>query len=226
MGVLGSIGKKWSRFNERPDDETPIEWCFRAMTLLPRTLSLSPLPHSPATHQDLQRIDYYVLAWVPIVIVLSLPATLGYRTLTYLACAVAFYRWAEILATQLGILLVSTRVQHSPTRMVVPIRGSAQRGLELGLVNLLQLIIAFSVMSQGVTAANKHSYQPMPGSWFDHLYMSWTNVLTLGNGYASQSVLARLLVMAEVGSGLLMIGITLAAILGRFGETNSPNAPF
>jgi hypothetical protein len=45
-------------------------------------------------------------------------------------------------------------------------------------------------------------------------YLSWTTLLTIGSDIIPTNWIGRILLMLELGTGLLVLGVTLSALIG------------
>jgi hypothetical protein len=55
---------------------------------------------------------------------------------------------------------------------------------------------------------------------FEFLYLNWTYMATLGNGYLPASSMAHLFQVAAATAGILLLGIVAARALGVIGDTS------
>jgi hypothetical protein len=132
---------------------------------------------------------------------------------------------ARIFELYMVVLRVIVSDSSPLFRVPVPVpvhsQQSAVRHILLVPIYLVQMTLVFAVLFQ--TLAHGHvintvtgSPQPIEGAW-TFLYLSWTTLSTLGSGFIFTSTSSRLIGMAEVVSGLAMIGVMLSAFIGSLG---------
>jgi hypothetical protein len=99
-------------------------------------------------------------------------------------------------------------------------RRSGVGPVVIALWNIVQVILIFALLYQNLAGGGRPGVFEAPSrpavelsGWFSFLYLSWTTLFPPGSGYTPASTTARVLVMAESGSGLLIIGLTLAALI-------------
>jgi hypothetical protein len=99
----------------------------------------------------------------------------------------------------------------------------------IALWNIAQVIVIYAIGYQNLAAGHGERVfdTPLgdkggPSGHFGFLYLSWTTLFPPGSGFTAISTPARMLVMAESGSGLMIIGLTLAALLGQIDKSKTP----
>lgn len=117
----------------------------------------------------------------------------------------------EILVSGLLVIYSAT----TPARKVL----NARRTLTLTLINVVAVILMFAVADRWLATnwpewAGFRAGQGQPLRQEDFLYMSWTNLTTLGNSFNPVTIPAQALIVAEVSSGLLLLTVIVASILG------------
>lgn len=91
----------------------------------------------------------------------------------------------------------------------------------INLLNVLQVIVIFALFYQNWPGAGPDGFwgdkghtETLPGNLgFGFLYLSWTTLFPPGSGYTPIHPVTGWLFMAESVCGLLIIGLTLAALL-------------
>ena len=100
-----------------------------------------------------------------------------------------------------------------------PFNGEWQSKVVLAIINIVQIVMIFAIAFLVFTTANAFS-PPAPSGRFGHFYLSWNTLPPLGNGFAAQTVRARLLVMIESGAGVLLTVIALSRFLSNSDKTS------
>ncbi|MFI5064815.1 MAG: hypothetical protein ACHP9Z_12675 [Streptosporangiales bacterium] len=92
--------------------------------------------------------------------------------------------------------------------------GSWQSKVAVAIINIAQIVIIFAIAFLIFTTSHAFS-PPVPPSRFAHLYLSWSNLPPLGSGLIAETLRARVLVMIESASGVLLTVIALSRFLGK-----------
>lgn len=91
----------------------------------------------------------------------------------------------------------------------------------INLLNIVQVIVIFALFYRNWPDAGHDGFSgdqlnALPGKLgFGFLYMSWTTLFPPGSGFTPIHTATRWLIMTESVTGLLIIGLTLAALLSR-----------
>ncbi len=161
--------------------------------------------------------DIYVLSNFPLLVASNL--LIGYYGSivdVILSCLVGL-RLLDIVTTQLRIIILDP-LRPWPGVISVP------RSILLALLNVLQVILIFSVLDHALQKLQGNAFVDQsfqdPGQKF-HLihtsggffYLSWTTLLTLGSSYIATTPSAKGLIMAEVACGLPLLVVALGAFV-------------
>jgi hypothetical protein len=114
--------------------------------------------------------------------------------LAYVCAGLALWRLFGIFLTGLGTVLNKQTQAHA-------------RDLETIGIYAIQLALIFAIVERALPARD---FQNTPSSPLDYLYISWTNLTTLGNSYYPQHELAKLTTGLTAASGLFLVGVLLA----------------
>lgn len=168
--------------------------------------------------------DVYVLAWM-VLLTTAGPLFDRYQVgwLWWMILLLSAFRLLDILAVQLGILLVDRKRDHHYLQ-------SIERSAILAILNIAQAAICFGVGSAAlarlfpnafVFAADCHTVMTngcsgyiSPQYSFDYIYMCWGQLLTVGSKYSPVTAGAEAVHMLAVGTGLLLVVLSLAAFVG------------
>jgi hypothetical protein len=150
-------------------------------------------------------LEIYILLWTALLVLMWAVnpghATVGHViSLAHLFAVLAVYRWCEIFATILGFALPGIASFRPPRLLVV----AAVYGLQITLV----FAILDHAFAPGGWSATSHA--------FDYLYVSWTDMTTLGAKAGTTSA-AHALTMATVTSGVLLLAILVARAVNDLG---------
>jgi hypothetical protein len=142
----------------------------------------------------------------------------------WFAAVVAIYRFQDLVFASLdnvfGLTPRGVRWQERPG--VSPV--------VIALWNIVQVTVIFALLYQIIAHYGSGVFEGPkgdehgPSTPFGYLYLSWTTLFPPGSGYSAISGTARGLFMAEGASGLLIIGLTLAALLSRMGNDQTSPA--
>jgi hypothetical protein len=122
----------------------------------------------------------------------------------------AFYRLQDLLFASLDdVLKLTDRARDcwAPNR---------EYPIVMGLINIVQSILIFAIAFQTLAGSQGLKLCSI-SSRFAFLYLSWTTLVTLGSGCAPVTAMSRSLIMAETGTGLVLVGIVLAVFVSRRG---------
>jgi hypothetical protein len=143
----------------------------------------------------------YVMVWLAIL------GALWFASPTNGTCmaifgAIASIRWLEIATTCLGLVLD----RREPVR--------ARRLITIAIY-ALQIVLIFAILDHSwvaleFTMADGHTHATQIFDRFDYLYMSWTDMTTLGNNFIPLSKLAGFFQFATTTSGILLLGVVAA----------------
>jgi hypothetical protein len=150
---------------------------------------------------------WYVILWV-VGLAVMLAVNPGEEFLKVAFAGLAGWRLWEVFTTALGTVL--ERPQQARARSLVTI---AIYGLQITFVFA---ILDHSLAGGDFAFGNKAG--PHASHALDYLYLSWTDMTTLGNHYIPLNNFARGLEMATASSGLLLLGVLVA--LGILGSKN------
>lgn len=126
----------------------------------------------------------------------------------------AGWRWLEIFTVGLGIVLNQSESLLGHSLVTIAFLG-AQVALIFAILDHSFATAGF--VSQAGTAHSATAARP-----FDYLYISWTNMVTLGNSYSAMTDAARGLTMATGTSGVLLLGVFVASAIAHAGERIVP----
>jgi len=93
----------------------------------------------------------------------------------------------------------------------------------LALWNIVQVIVIFALFYQTLAifdlcAFEAPGHEALPSGSFNFLYLSWTTLFPPSSGYVPMRGLSQGLVLAQSATGLLLVGLTLAALISRLTE--------
>jgi hypothetical protein len=144
----------------------------------------------------------WVISWLTLLIVMWAANPTG--TLSKVFVVIAVLRLVEIFTSGLGTLL--ERRQYARVRSLITIA-----------IYTLQVALIFAILEHGLAGNAFVSGHSHATSAFDFLYISWTNMTTLGNDiYTPANDTARILQMLSSASGLFLFGVLLAFGISRF----------
>ena len=156
-------------------------------------------------------IEVYMLLSTAALVVLWIGAGLSVRPLWLgriigaVGLAVAAVRWLEILAASLELV-------------VGRVRASAETAIAVLVVYLPQTVLMFSIAAEVLAPKGFASSAegPHPTGILSFLYISWTNISTLGNDFAATSRMAKVIVIMSGFTGVLLLGVFLTYAIGQF----------
>ena len=142
----------------------------------------------------------YQLAWLALLVVL-LAVGRPSQPWRSIIVALATLRWVEIATYSLGLVLATHWPKTAGSLVTVAVYA-----LQIALIFAIieQCLVPHDFVDQAHKAAAGH---------FDYLYISWTNMTTLGNEYAPVSAGARVLRVGSVTSGVLLLSVIAARTL-------------
>lgn len=121
------------------------------------------------------------------------------------AVFIAVVRWLEIVTAAL--------------EMVVG-KGQARAEAAIAIVTIYaaQAVLIFAIFMEALpsNAFKSSGYLGHPSSAVDFLYVSWTNLITLGNDSVPQSAPAELVVILTGATGIILVGVFLSYAMSRF----------
>jgi hypothetical protein len=146
---------------------------------------------------DLRRAGY-VMFWVVVLVVMwAINPTDDLFRKAFVG--IAAWRWLEVFTTGLGVVLDRGAQVRARSLITLAIYG-------------LQITLVFAILDHSLAASSDFitSDGIRATGAFDYLYVSWTDMTTIGNAYIPHSVAARALKMATTTSGILLLGILVA----------------
>jgi hypothetical protein len=174
--------------------------------------------------QGSRRLEAFVVGWL---VVLCLLLFLGPAS----GCLAVAFAWLGMYRLQDLVFASLDNVFGLTQRGTKWKNRSGVRPAVIALWNIVQVIVIFSLGYQNLAGGGTDVFEGPPrhpsgpsGS-FGFLHLSWTTLFPPGSGYTAISTPARVLVMAESASGLLIIGLTLAALLSRIDKDEPPQGP-
>jgi hypothetical protein len=187
--------------------------------LLPATISLlnwlasnGPLPGYMIVRRfGHAALDIYVLGSV---VILAIAACLPATTVggwAWILPTAGFLRLLDILVSGLRVIFTATSEAYAVE--------DARRTLLLTLINVSVVILIFAVSDRWLATAWPQyvTFKDALGGRLtgqtDFLYMSWTNLTTLGSNFTPGDIGAQALNIAEVTCGLLLLTVILAGVL-------------
>ncbi len=86
----------------------------------------------------------------------------------------------------------------------------------MNLVNFLTVWAAFALAYRNVIAGASKTFANTSAaeSLNQSAYLSWSTLLTLGSDFQPKNAAGQALVAVELGLGLVILAVTLAAVLG------------
>lgn len=151
----------------------------------------------------------WVLCWLIVLIVIWITNPSG--LLGEIFSGFAVLRLVEIVTSGFGTVL--DRSQQARVRSLVTIAIYALQA------SLIFAILEHSWASNAFVNGHTHASQA-----FDFLYISWTDMTTLGNNiYTPTNDIARILQMLTAASGLFLFGVLLAFGINRLPKTHHKN---
>jgi hypothetical protein len=141
-----------------------------------------------------RRRAVWVVGWLALLVLLwALPVTPD-RPFAYVCAGLALWRLLEIFVTGLGTVLDATNQPHA-------------RDLETIAIYAFQLALIFAICERALPSGD---FSNTPSTQLDYIYVSWTNLTTLGNSYYPHSELAKITTGLTAGFGLFLVGVLLA----------------
>jgi hypothetical protein len=217
------------RYRECVPGCPPKEHIVSGFCMLSGWLSLATLLPLDTKKKRNSGLEGYVVGWL---VFLCLLLFLGHHLLQFLGPG---WRWLATAYALIGIY----RLQDLIFASLDNVFGLTQRGIRwqkrpggegpavIALWNIAQVIVIFALGYQNLAGRGPGVFEGPPrsdpdgppGAPSDFLYVSWTTLFPPGSGYTAISWPARMLVMAESASGLLIIGLTLAALIARIDKS-------
>jgi hypothetical protein len=118
----------------------------------------------------------------------------------------AFFRWLEIAIFSLGLALAKTTPKGGSSLVTVGVYA-------------LQMVFIFAI-AEGTLATNNFVADSGPAARpFDYIYVSWSNMTTIGSEYTPNRALAQGLRLGAVTSGVLLLGVVVARTLEEVKKT-------
>jgi hypothetical protein len=155
----------------------------------------------------------YVLFWVVALVVMWQLSGSG-DGLKVAFVVLAVWRWIEVFTTGLGVVLDQVEQERARSLITIAIYG-------------LQITLVFAILDRLLAASSdsitRHGTQATGA--FDFLYISWTDMTTLGNDYSVHSVAARALQMATTTSGVLLLGVLVAVGVNKIARRLDDESP-
>jgi Ion channel len=148
----------------------------------------------------------WVLGWLVALIIMWLINPTG--ILRQVFAVLVLFRLLEIFTTGLGTVL--DRRQQARARSLITIGIYALQSA------FIYAILEHSWASTAFVSGHTHAKTA-----FDFLYISWTDMTTLGNNiYTPANTIARVLQMLTATSGVLLLGVLLAFGINRISSKN------
>jgi hypothetical protein len=123
--------------------------------------------------------------------------------------ALAALRWLEIFTVGLGIVLRQKESVIGHSLVTIAVLGAQ--------VALIFAILDHSFATTDFAPPGGISAVTVPSRPFDFLYISWTQMVTLGNAYTPKTDAARALTMATSTSGVLLLAVFVASAIAHRG---------
>jgi hypothetical protein len=143
-------------------------------------------------------VEAYILLWVAVLVAMS-AINPGDHVVAKVFAGIAIYRWCEVFATVLGFAIGATSYRGPRTLVVAGIYA-------------LQITLVFAILdhafARGGFVGTSHA--------FDYLYVSWTDMTTLGAVKATSDA-AHAMTIATVSSGLFLLAILVARAVNDLG---------
>jgi hypothetical protein len=205
-----AIKDDWQTWQEQRKIDSPIVqaigfYCKVVKSISPFALIVT----ASAKEHRLALSDALIAVWTVLLGCLFFipPASAHSLTVAILITAIAGFRVLDILSYTLDMVrLIAHRVD------VYDVARSAL----LNLFNVLHIVLAFGLIDFAwLTRADFVGNGPSVNEAFSYLYLSWTTLFTVGSGFTPSTMQAQALVMAEVGTGLVIIALSLAIFVGN-----------
>lgn len=167
--------------------------------------------------ERLRAVEWEMITWLSAILALLLLSLL-WSGLAWIGVAVAAVRWLNIVGFSLYSVLADASQKATGF-------ASLRRSVVMGIVNLVSVWAAFAVVYRAVgEAALELPNGQQLASVSQAAYLSWTTLLTMGSVVLSpRNWAGRLLVMVELGTGLLVIVMTLGALIGALRIKEKPS---
>ena len=187
-----------------------LRWTFRRADML-RRLFVSSIRKWPddtlSRRRRLRAVETEMVIWL-LVLVGALLLSFFWSPLVWPFVVVGLIRWLNIV----GYSLYSVLADASEAQTAF---ASTRRSVVMGLINVITLWALFAVTYRAVGAL---SFKLPPGntvaSVSEAAYLSWATLLTIGSDIIPTNWIGRILLMLELGTGLLVLGVTLSALIG------------
>jgi hypothetical protein len=137
--------------------------------------------------------EIYMLVWVAVLFAIWAINPLD-KPARYVVAGPATYRWLEVFTTGLGLVLGKPSFRPPRTLLASGIYA-------------LQITLVFAILDHSFAASGFAGVHPTRA--LDYLYVSWTDMTTLGT-VTSNSDAAHALTMATVTSGILLLAIMVS----------------
>jgi uncharacterized membrane protein len=159
--------------------------------------AIHPEPRSRKKERRWQAVGaVYLVIWLVLLGLLWYDG--GAHTLFWILAAL---RLLEIAIYSLGLVLGEKEPTAASSLLIVAIYA-LQTALIFGIFEENWASQAF------VSAPHVYAHRP-----FDYLYVSWSNMTTIGSEYTPKSTPAQLLRLGAVTSGVLLLGVVVARTL-------------
>lgn len=163
-------------------------------------------PEQRRIHREMEKAAaWYVAFWCLALVAIWL-ASPGNDLLAKLLAGVALLRLAEIGNTILGFVLDRREPLLAGSLITV-----ALQALQIALVFA---IVDHAFARDDFVIQDGERTGEVATTAFDHLYLSATTMITLGNQYDPATGLARLLELGTATSGIVLLGVVVARAVG------------
>lgn len=150
-------------------------------------------------------VEIYILVVTGVICYFWLSLPTGGGVLRSAAIAVSAYRLFEVVVVALGIVVESFFVVAGKSLLTAALYG-------------VQMMLIFATLGEAFTPSAR-DWSPRPVSHLDWIYMAFTNMFSLGNGFSPASQGSKLVVMGSLGSGILVLSIFVAYAIGQYART-------
>jgi len=158
-------------------------------------------------------VELYIIAVTVALVVLWLKdAHQSSQWLQLLGAVVAVWRGVEICTVALGLVVRSGRVIAGKSLITVGIYA-------------VQFPLILAVANEIFAGGSGDWSHNRPQGAIDYLYLSATNVFTLGNSITPASTSAKALIIASVGVGVLLLSVFVTFAIALYNRSDAPDVP-
>jgi hypothetical protein len=198
----------------------PLTPSWRLITLFEKLVEAEAIEQAKPSDTDKRTIKKYITrnrivgtTWVAVVtggLIYMWVANPTDATIRYIFAGLAAWRWLEIFTVGLGIALKQDESVLGHSLVTIGVWA-------------VQVALIFAILDHSFTT-NAFVLHPethaavIASHPLEYLYISWTDMVTLGNSFEATTGGARVLSMAVSTSGVLLLAVFVASAISRRNE--------